>query len=359
MARKLSADAAGYAGRRAAPGSEIAADLRSDTVTRPGAAMRVAMHEAAVGDDVYGEDPTINALEKRAAKLLGKRAGLFLPSASQSNLAAVMSHCGRGEEILVGEPYHIFSYEAGGGAVLAGVAAHPLPVAADGSISAEQARAAIKPDDPHCPISRLLCLENTINGAALPIERIAGPAAAAREVGLSVHLDGARLFNAAVALGVSPAEIAAPADSVTICLSKGLGAPVGAVLCGAPKFIATARRARKLLGGAMRQAGVLAAAGLYALEHNVARLAEDHARAERLAKAIAKSPYLQVEKRGQRTNMIFARVEPAHRETLQAHLQRSGVLVGGRPPHFRLVTHMDVDDAGLDAAIKAFASYRG
>jgi len=329
-------------------------DLRSDTVTRPGAGMYEAMQRAPVGDDVYGEDETVNRLEATAAGRLGKAAGLFLSSATQANLVAMLAHNARGEEILLGDEYHIFSSEAGGTSALGGIVLCPLPTDENGGLSLPQVLGAIKEDDSHKPVTRTLALENTVSGRVQDPALHRELAAAVREQGLRVHLDGARIMNAAVALGVSAAEIAEPFDSVMLCLSKGLGAPVGAVLCGSRDFIARGRRLRKQLGGGMRQAGVLAACGLYALEHNVERLAEDHARASRLAEGLGEIDGLPVRCA---TNMVF--VEPASQdcEPLAAHLRAQGVEIGNQHPRLRLVTHLDIDDAGIERAIEAFHGY--
>jgi len=255
---------------------EVIVDLRSDTVTRPGEGMYQAILDAAVGDDVYGEDETVNRLEATTAKLLGKDAGLFLSSATQANLAAMLAHNARGEEILLGDQYHIFVAEAGGTSALGGIVMHPLPTDEFGGLALQQVLGAIKEDDPHHPVTRTLALENTVSGRVQDPVQHRQLIEAVREQGLKAHLDGARLMNAAVALNMPAADIVAPFDSVMLCLSKGLGAPVGAMLCGSAGFIGTARRLRKMLGGGMRQAGVLAACGLYALDNNIARLAADH-----------------------------------------------------------------------------------
>ena len=329
-------------------------DLRSDTVTRPGAAMYEAMQAAAVGDDVYGEDPTVNRLETIAAQRLGKQAGLFLSSATQANLVAMLVHNARGDEVLLGDKYHIFVSEACGSSALGGVVLYPLATDANGGVSPEQVRAAIKDDDPHHPITRTLALENTVLGQVQQPEHHRALADAAREHGLKLHLDGARLMNAAVALGVDAAELAAPFDSVMLCLSKGLGAPVGALLCGSEAFIARARRQRKMLGGGMRQAGVIAACGIYALENNVERLAEDHARATRLAEGLGEIDGLPVR---QATNMVFVEPRAEDIPPLSAHLRERGIEIGEQAPRIRLVTHLDIDDAGLDRAIDGFRSF--
>ncbi len=331
-------------------------DLRSDTVTRPGPAMRRAMAEAEVGDDVFGDDPSVNRLQERVAALLGYEAALFFPSGTQSNLAALMSHCQRGDEYLVGQEAHTYRYEAGGGAVLGSIQPQPIANRPDGTLDLEAVEAAIKPDDPHFARTRLLALENTITGRVLPADYTARATALARRRGLATHLDGARLFNAAVKQGAPARELCRGFDSVSVCLSKGLGAPAGTVLAGSREFIARALRARKILGGGMRQAGVLAAAGLYALEHHVERLAEDHAHAERLAQGLAAIANVAVEP--PQTNMVFARVLPDRAAALAEHLRRDGVLVlpGAR---LRLVTHLDVDAAGVERALDSFRRFFG
>lgn len=299
-------------------------DLRSDTVTRPTPGMREAMARAEVGDDVFGDDPTVNLLQERVAALLGKEAALFMPSGTQSNLAAVMSHCGRGDEMIVGQMAHTYRWEAGGAAVLASVQPQPIEHQPDGTLALADIGAAIKPDDPHFARTRLLCLENTLGGRVLPMGYMAEATALARRHGLATHLDGARLFNAAVALKVPAANIARHFDSISVCFSKGLGAPVGSALCGSREVIERARRVRKMLGGGMRQVGVLAAAALYALEHHVERLAEDHAMARRLADGLLGIPGLVVEP--PETNMVFVDVDQARAKALLEHLKSQGVL---------------------------------
>ena len=324
-------------------------DLRSDTVTRPSEGMRRAMLEADLGDDVFGDDPTVNRLQARAAAQLGFEQGLFFPSGTQSNLAALMSHCGRGDEYLVGQEAHTYRNEAGGAAVLGSIQPQPIANLPDGSMDLATVEAAIKPDDPHFARTRLLALENTIGGRALPRAYFDAALALARRRGLATHLDGARIFNAAVKLGVDAKALCAGFDSVSVCLSKGLGAPAGTVLLGSEDFIGRARRARKILGGAMRQAGVLAAAGLYALEHNVARLAEDHANAARLAEGMRG---LGMEVEGPHTNMVFVRAPAGFAD----HLVNNGILVLAGP-RMRLVTHLDVDAAGIDRVIAAARAF--
>jgi len=329
-------------------------DLRSDTVTRPSAGMYQAIAAARLGDDVYGEDETVNRLEQTAADLLGKPAGLYLSSATQANLAAMLAHNARGEEILLGERYHIFSSEAGGVSALGGIVMHPLPTDASGGLALEQVLAAIKEDDPHLPITRTLALENTVHGEVQDPGHHRQLAEAVQALGLKVHLDGARLMNAAVALQRPAAEIVAPFDSVMMCLSKGLGAPVGAMLCGEVDFIARARRLRKQLGGGMRQAGVIAACGLYALEHNIERLAEDHRRARRLAEGISDIEELQVH---QCTNMVFIEPPLEQIEPLRRHLESRRIDIGEQSPRIRMVTHLDIDDDGIERSIDAIRSF--
>jgi len=330
-------------------------DLRSDTVTRPGAGMRRAMHDAEVGDDVFGDDPTVNRLQALLAERLGFEAGLFMPSGTQSNLAALMTHCQRGDEYLAGQNAHCYRYEGGGAAVLGSIQPQPLENEADGSIALGRIAAAIKPDDAHFARTRLLAMENTIGGKVLPLPYLRAATDLAHERGLATHLDGARLFNAAVALGVAPHEVAAGFDSVSVCLSKGLGAPVGSVLLGRRGFIDRARRPRKMLGGGLRQAGVLAAAGIYALEHNVARLADDHANAQRLADGLRGIDEIEVD--GPYTNMLFAAVPAVRLDALVEFMQRRGILLMARSPVLRLVTHLDVDRAGIDRAVAAFKDF--
>lgn len=329
-------------------------DLRSDTVTRPTAAMRAAIAAAEVGDDVFGDDPTVKALQQRMAALAGKEAGLFVATGTQSNLCALLSHCERGDEYLVGQYAHCYRYEAGGGAVLGGIQPQPLPQAGDGSLALEVIEAAIKPDDAHFARTRLLCLENTWNGNVLPLVYLEAATALARARGLATHLDGARVFNAAAALGVPLAEITRHFDSVSVCLSKGLGAPAGSVLCGSAAFVARAHRVRKMVGGGMRQSGILAAAGLYALDHHVERLADDHALARRLADGLAALPGIRVTP--PHTNIVFAEADGGRGAALLAHLAARGVLATGLIG-LRFVTHLDVDAAGIDRAIAAAAEF--
>jgi len=325
-------------------------DLRSDTVTRPGEGMRRAMLAAELGDDVFGDDPTVNRLQDCAAERLGFEAALFFPSGTQSNLAALMSHCQRGDEVLLGQEAHTYRYEAGGGAVLGSIQPQPLANRADGTLDLAEVEAAIKPDDAHFARTRLLALENTIGGRVIARAYLQEALALAERRGLSTHLDGARIFNAAVSLGLPVDALVKGFDSVSVCLSKGLGAPAGTVLVGSQAFIARARRARKMLGGAMRQAGVIAAAGLYALEHNVERLAEDHANAERLATGL-RGLKLPAE---QHSNMVFVKLPAERVVPLVEALHMQGILVLPGP-RMRLVTHLDVDADGIDRAVAGFA----
>ena len=331
-------------------------DLRSDTVTKPTRAMRAAMLDAEVGDDVYGEDPTVNALQQRLAGELGFEAGLFVPSGTQSNLLALMSHCERGDEYIVGADAHTYKFEGGGAAVLGSIQPQPIAHDVDGSLPLEKVLAAIKPIDPHFARTRLLALENTWHGRVLPMDYLRAAHDFSRERGLGLHLDGARLYNAAVASGVPAREIAKHFDSVSICLSKGLGAPVGSVLVGSAALIDKARRWRKVAGGGWRQAGMLAAACLYALDHQVERLAEDHARAARLADGLRDLPGVKL--LGLHTNMVFVDVPQARLRELDAHLRAASVRIGiGYLPTLRLVTHLDIDDAGVERVIEAFKGF--
>ncbi|MFZ2102606.1 MAG: low-specificity L-threonine aldolase [Oricola sp.] len=338
---------------RDANGRNRLIDLRSDTVTRPGPGMRAAMAAAEVGDDVYGEDPNVNGLEARVAELVGKEAGLFVPSGTQSNLLAMMTHCRRGEEILTGREYHVCKYEAGGASVLGGAVLTPLEVGDTGGLTAGAIAAAIKADDIHFPVTRMVSLENTWNGRVQDQAEIERIAAVARENGLAMHLDGARLMNAAVASGRAAAELAAPFDTVSLCLSKGLGAPVGSVLSGPADFIRRARRLRKMVGGGMRQAGILAAACHYALDHHVDRMAEDHANARALAEGLAGIGDIEVEYPGAGTNMVFLKVAPERFDAFSAAMADAGVLIGGRSPAIRLVTHLDVSAEDIARVVEA------
>ena len=349
--------------------TNVQVDLRSDTVTQPTAAMKQAMLAAPLGDDVFGDDPTVNALQARIASLLGFEAALFVPTGTQSNLCALLAHCQRGDEYLVGQQAHCYRWEGGGGAVFGSIQPQPLAHQPDGTLALADLEAAVKPDDAHFARTRLLALENTLGGKLLPFDYVRAATAWAQSRGLARHLDGASLFNAAVAQaagnhpsgGGEPSErggdvfaqaqrIAQCFDSVSVCFSKGLGAPVGSALCGSAEFIQRAHRVRKMAGGGMRQAGMLAAAALHALEHHVARLADDHALARRLATGLSGIPGLQVD--APQTNIVFADLTGGARERsaeLLAHLAHHGVRATGLY-RLRFVTHLDVDAAGVDHA---------
>ncbi|MFA6310943.1 MAG: low-specificity L-threonine aldolase [Sterolibacterium sp.] len=329
-------------------------DLRSDTVTRPTPGMLQAMLAAEVGDDVWGDDPTVQRLQTVVAERAGKQAGLFFPSGTQSNLAALMAHCQRGDEYIVGQLAHTYKYEGGGAAVLGSIQPQPLENAPDGSIPLEKIAAAIKPLDDHFARTRLLALENTIGGQVLSAEYVTEATGLARINGLATHLDGARICNAAVASGRSVAELCAPFDSVSICFSKGLGTPVGSVLVGSEALMRSAHRWRKILGGGMRQAGILAAACLYALEHHYARLAEDHANAERLARGLAGVDEVTV--LAQATNMAFVRFPSEHCTALEAWLKGCGILAQVLY-NARFVTHLDVSATDIDTTVETIKSY--
>jgi threonine aldolase len=332
-------------------------DVRSDTVTRPTSAMRAVMAGAEVGDDVFGDDPTVNALQEKMADMVGMEAGLFMPTGTQSNLCALMAHCARGDEYIVGQNAHTYKYEGGGAAVLGSIQPQPIENAADGSIPIEKIRAAVKPDDSHFAITRLIALENTIGGMVIPESHMAEVSAFAKQKSLGMHLDGARLFNAVVKTGRTAKEVCSYFDSVSVCLSKGLGTPAGSVLCGTKTLIKRAQRHRKMLGGGMRQAGILAAAGIYALDNHVERLAEDHDNALTLATALAEIAPLVVQM--PQTNILFVDVPAADVGALQTHLDQHGIvaIVG---PRTRIVTHLDVSAADVSRVVEAFATfYRG
>jgi threonine aldolase len=329
-------------------------DLRSDTVTKPSAGMRAAMAAADVGDDVYGEDPTVNALQEKLAAMLGFEAALFAPTGTQSNLIGVMTHCGRGDEYIVGQDAHTYKYEAGGAAVLGSIQPQPIANQPDGSLALDDIERAIKPDDAHYAKSRLLALENTIGGKRLPDAYLRDVKALAKRHGLALHLDGARLFNAAGGMSRRRARSVDGFDTVSVCLSKGWERPRARCSAARATHIAAAHRWRKMLGGGMRQAGVLAAAGLYALDHNVERLADDHANAARLAAGLAKLPGITVEP--QKTNMVFVQIPSERLAGLQAHLNARRIKAE-LYPRTRLVTHLDVDAAMIDEAIAAFGAY--
>jgi len=340
-------------------------DLRSDTVTQPTAAMRAAMLAAPLGDDVFGGDPSVNALQQKIAALLGFEAALFMPTGTQSNLCAILSHCQRGDEYIVGQQAHCYRWEGGGAAVLGSVQPQPLNHQSDGTLALDDIDAAIKPDDAHFARTRLLALENTLGGKLLPFDYVQQATQLAADKGLDRHLDGARLFNASVAQAMQTGSdaftearrIAQCFDSVSVCFSKGLGAPVGSALCGSRDFIARAHRIRKMAGGGMRQAGMLAAAAMHALDHHVVRLAQDHALAQRLADGLSGIDGLQVE--APQTNIVFAdltgdaRVRSAD---LLKHLAGCGIQATGLY-RLRFVTHLDVDAAGVDRAAAAIRQF--
>jgi threonine aldolase len=328
-------------------------DLRSDTVTRPSAAMRAAMAAAEVGDDVFGDDPTVNRLQAVAAERFGFERALFFPSGTQSNLAALMAHCGRGDEFLVGQEAHTYKWEQGGAAVLGSIQPQPLENEPHGGIAIERIAAAIKPDDDHFARTRLLALENTIGGKVLGQDYQREATEFAHHNGLATHLDGARIYNAVVKLKIDEPTAVRGFDSVSVCLSKGLGAPAGSVLVSTKEVIADARRWRKALGGGMRQAGVLAAAALYALEHNIERLAEDHENAEFLANGLRNLGLSVV---APQTNVVYVDVPPTHAVALREHLKALGI-IASVGPRTRLVTHLDVSRANIQATIQAFADY--
>ena len=334
-------------------------DLRSDTVTRPTPAMRRAMFEAPVGDDVYGEDPTVNLLEARVAALLGKEAALLVPSGTMGNLISVLSHCGRGDEMLLGDTAHIFLYEQGGSAALGGVHPHILPNQPDGTLDLAEIEANIRGDNEHFPVTRLVCLENTHNrcgGRVLPVAYVDAVGALAQRHGLRLHVDGARLWNAAVALGLPPARLVAPADSVSVCFSKGLGAPIGSAVVGSRDFIRRARRMRKQVGGGMRQAGVFAAACLVALDEMIERLAEDHANAKLLARGLATIPGLAVDPAAIETNIVYFDVTQPGRTAAQvsAGLAAHSVLINPMATQrLRAVTNYHVTAADVEQVLDA------
>ena len=331
-------------------------DLRSDTVTQPTRAMRAVMAAADVGDDVFGDDPSVKRLQEKLAEMTGQEAGLFFPSGTQSNLAALMAHCERGEEFIIGSLGHSFKYEAGGAAVLGSLWPCPMEYEADGTLALNKVAALIKPEDAHLAHTRLLVLENTQNGRVLPLVYLKAAAEFARHHGLNIHLDGARVFNAAVKLGVPVREITQHFDSVSICLSKGLGCPVGTVLVGKRELIAKAHRARKILGGGLRQAGILAAAGLYALEHHVQRLAEDHANAQALAAGLAQIKQIKLDLTAVQTNMLFLQSPQEDAQPLAEHLKQAGILILPSA-NLRLVTHLDVSAADVGRVTTAFQGY--
>ncbi len=326
-------------------------DLRSDTLTLPSPAMREAMHSAELGDDVYGEDPTVNELERYAAEITGKQAAVLMTSGTQSNLAALMSHCERGHEYIAGYSAHTFKYEAGGSSVLGGIQPYPIAFRDNGELPLDAVEAGIKPDDSHYAITRLVCLENTTDGKVLSLDYMKEYSAVCHRNNLRRHLDGARAFNAAVASGLSIGEIADNFDTVSLCLSKGLGTPMGSVLVGDSETISKARRWRKMLGGGLRQAGIIAAAGLYALKHNVERLQHDHDKASRVAQALKELPGFSLAWEPQ-SNMVWLHPD-MEISGLISHLADAGVKINGH----RWVFHMDVSDEGVERLLEACRSY--
>jgi len=336
-------------------------DLRSDTVTQPTDAMRKAMFDAPLGDDVFGDDPSVNALQEKVASMLGFEAALFMPTGTQSNLCGLMAHCQRGDEYIVGQSAHTYRYEGGGAAVLGSIQPQPLAQNALGQMALEDVANAIKPDDCHFAQTKLLCLENTWNGHTMPSAYLDGMTRLARDKGLAVHLDGARLFNAAAAtaqpgesVAVSAKRITSYFDSASVCFSKGLGAPVGSALCGSKALIARAHRVRKMTGGGMRQSGLLAAAAAFALDHHLERLAQDHAMAQRLAQGLENIAGLKV--RSAQTNIVFVDVPDGKGPDLLAYLKAHGVLATGLIG-LRFVTHLDVDAQGIDHAAACVRSF--
>lgn len=336
--------------------NEKVIDLRSDTVTKPSQAMLDAMVKAPVGDDVYGEDPTVIALEKLASDLLGKEAAIFAPSGTQSNLIGLLSHCQRGDEYIVGQHAHTYKYEGGGAAVLGSIQPQPLDFEQDGTLNLDKVAATIKPDDVHFAKTKLLCLENTHNGIALPSEYLLSLKDFSTKHSLPLHLDGARLFNAAVKTKTHVSEIAAPFDSISICLSKGLGAPVGSLLVASNDIVHRARRWRKMVGGGMRQAGILAEAGIYALNNNIDRLAEDHENAALLANGLREIDGITVEHTPAQTNMVFIEINSKASQKLPSFLMEKGIVISGGS-RIRLVTHMDVSKQAIEKVISAFKEF--
>ena len=336
-------------------------DLRSDTLTRPTAEMSRAMAEADVGDDVFGEDPTVNKLEELAADRMGKEAALFVASGTMGNLVSLLAHCGRGEEIILGSFAHTFYFEQGGSAAVGGIHPRTLPNQPDGTLLLADIEGAIRTDNVHFPRTRLIVLENTHNlcgGYPLDIDYMQAVSDIARRHSLKIHVDGARFFNAAVALDVPAAELAADADSLSFCLSKGLGAPVGSVVCGSREFISEARRARKILGGGMRQAGVLAAAGIVALNEMVDRLADDHANARKLAEGLAQMPGVLVDPEQIRTNIVYFEVDRQDMtvEEVVKRLDESGArMLPVGPGRIRAVTHYHISSEDIDYVLGVFA----
>lgn len=335
-------------------------DFRSDTVTKPDEAMRQAIYQADVGDDVYGEDKTTRALEQKVASLLGKEDAVFVSSGTQSNLIAMLTHGQRGDEVISGDAYHVLRYEAGGLAALGGLVPCPLPVTDKGSLHGDDIRNAVKDDDGHFPVSRLLCLENTHNGLVQSVTDLITLCAIAKDNGLACHLDGARLMNAVIASNQSAEDFAQPFDSVSLCLSKGLGAPAGSVLAGNVSFITKARRLRKMVGGGMRQAGILAAAGLYALTHNVERLRDDHRNATLLAERLSEIKGVSIDHDKVQTNMVYLELDDSLSHDVKASLPEQlyakGFHISSAKSAFRLVVHKDIPEQAISGFAQAIKS---
>lgn len=331
-------------------------DLRSDTVTKPSEPMRKAMAEAEVGDDVYRDDPTVNKLEGYVAELLGFEAAIFTSSGTQANLIGIMSHCGRGDEYIVGQQAHTYKYEGGGAAVLGSIQPQPIEFEPDSTLNLAKVEEKIKPDDVHFARTRLLCLENTQNGKPLPLEYLSRTATFVQRKNLRLHLDGARLFNAVVEQNVSAREITKHFDSVSLCLSKGLGAPVGSILSGSREFIEEARKWRKMCGGGMRQAGVLAAAALYALKNNIERLADDHEHARLLAEGLRRISELRAETDKAQTNMVFFSLDAPVAQELGSYLQKKNILISAGSKT-RLVTHLDISREDVDYTLNQITNF--
>jgi len=331
-------------------------DLRSDTVTRPSSRMLDAMVSAEVGDDVYGDDPSVNRLEDMAAQMLGFEAALFTGSGTQANLVAIMAHCGRGDEYIVGQQAHTYKYEGGGAAVLGSIQPQPIEFEPDSTLDLKKVEEKIKPNDFHFARTRLLCLENTQNGLTLPLDYLEETAHFCHKHDLLLHLDGARLFNAAVKLNRQPQDITQNFNSVSLCLSKGLGAPVGSILCGDDRFIKEARKWRKMVGGGMRQAGILAAAGIYALQNNINRLEEDHTNAQLLAEGLTRHQQLKVRHQSTKTNMVFYKTEPETSKNLASYLSQHQILITPGT-QTRLVTHLDISRDDITFVLERIANY--
>lgn len=334
----------------------IVIDFRSDTLTKPCSEMIKVMTEAEVGDDVYGEDPSVSRLERIASEMMGKEDALFVPSGTQSNLLALLTHCGRGDEYIAGQAAHLYRYEGGGAAVLGGIQPQPISFEADSTLDLNSVKSVIKPDDSHFARTKLLCLENTQAGQVLSLDYLKAAHQFTVDHTLGLHLDGARVFNAAVKLNVHVSEITQYFDTVSVCLSKGLGAPVGSVLCGGQPFIKEARRWRKVLGGGMRQAGILAAAGIFGLTHNVERLAEDHDNAAYLAQALSEIEALSVEFSPEQTNMVFISMDEGCVESLNNTMLAKGIQIAAEP-RTRLVIHKDISKSDIDTAIDVFKAF--